>query len=42
MRHPPENAFVFLSCISGVKLRPCKATNQNSSMLVFENNTSIN
>ena len=28
MRHPPENAFVFLSCISGVKLRPCKDFNQ--------------
>jgi hypothetical protein len=29
MRHPPENAFVFLSCISGVKLRPCKDFNQS-------------
>jgi hypothetical protein len=24
MRHPPENCFVRLRCISGVKLRPCK------------------
>ena len=34
MRHPPENAFVFLSCISGVKLRPCKDFNQSGEFNV--------
>ena len=34
MRHPPENAFVFLSCISGVKLRPCKDFNQPEQLNV--------
>lgn len=29
MRHPPENSFVRLRCISGVKLRPCNEFQQS-------------